>query len=119
MTDKFRIVDEFRYDNWRIPGQWATAETALFGTLPPVAGEAGMQLPVGVFSATNCPAAASFPVPIAPFTAPDLRLTSPTKSQVSFWPRISGAIRLSSSTNSRVALRPTSAICSQLVQSRT
>jgi hypothetical protein len=66
ITEKFRLVDEFRYDNWRIPGQWATAETALFGTLPPVAGEAGMQLPIGVFSTTNCPAAASFTGPNCP-----------------------------------------------------
>ncbi|MGA9886660.1 MAG: hypothetical protein WBQ31_04125, partial [Candidatus Acidiferrales bacterium] len=27
VTDKFRIVDMFRYDNWRIPGVWDTAET--------------------------------------------------------------------------------------------
>ena len=33
VTDKFRIVDEFRYDNWRIPGTWAFDETT---SLPPV-----------------------------------------------------------------------------------
>ncbi len=56
VTDKLRILDEFRYDNWRIPGEWATAETSLFGTLPPAPGDAGMLLPIGVFSAGNCPA---------------------------------------------------------------
>ena len=37
LTDKLNIVDEFRYDNWRIPSMWATAETNLFAT-PPGAG---------------------------------------------------------------------------------
>ena len=32
VTDKFRIIDQFRYDNWRIPGMWAFDETALFTT---------------------------------------------------------------------------------------
>ena len=27
VTDKFRIQDFFRYDNWRIPGVWDTYET--------------------------------------------------------------------------------------------
>ena len=31
MTTKLRIEDFFRYDNWRIPGMWATYETNLFG----------------------------------------------------------------------------------------
>jgi hypothetical protein len=54
VTDKLRIIDEFRYDNWRIPGQWATADTSLFGTLPQAPGQAGMLLPIGVFSAAAC-----------------------------------------------------------------
>ncbi len=32
VTDKLRILDEFRYDNWRIPNMWAFNETALFTT---------------------------------------------------------------------------------------
>src|ERR1700688_254577 len=32
ITDKLRILDSFRYDNWRIPGVWDTAETAIYGT---------------------------------------------------------------------------------------
>src|SRR5271170_7560643 len=35
ITDKLRILDTFRYDNWRIPGQWDTADTAVFGTPSP------------------------------------------------------------------------------------
>ncbi len=69
VTEKFRIVDEFRYDNWRIPGQWATADTTLFPTVPPVAGEAGLQLPIGAFSVANCPASASFTGPNCPVHA--------------------------------------------------
>ena len=32
VTDKFRIVDMFRFANFRIPGQWLFGETSLFGT---------------------------------------------------------------------------------------
>ena len=35
VTDKFRIEDFYRYDNWRIPGMWATFETNLFGAADP------------------------------------------------------------------------------------
>lgn len=31
VTDKFRIVDTFRYDNFRIPGSWSWVTTSLFG----------------------------------------------------------------------------------------
>ena len=31
ITDKFRVEDFYRYDNWRIPAMWATYETNLFG----------------------------------------------------------------------------------------
>ena len=52
-TDKLRLVNLFRYDDWRIPGQWIFDETNLYTTS--VAGLAGMQLPVAVFNTTNCP----------------------------------------------------------------
>src|SRR5271154_4022117 len=39
VTDKLRILDSFRYDNWRIPGMWALDETNIFGTgFPGVSG---------------------------------------------------------------------------------
>jgi hypothetical protein len=54
------IVDEFRYDNWRIPSMWATAETNLFAT-PPGAGQTGLLLPISTVTpttyATVCPTA--------------------------------------------------------------
>jgi hypothetical protein len=60
VTDKLRILDEFRYDNWRIPGMWALDETNIFGTgyvdpatslpLP------GLLQNQAVFNTTNCPA---------------------------------------------------------------
>jgi len=31
LTDKFRIVDDFRFSNFRIPGMWALSETDTFG----------------------------------------------------------------------------------------
>src|SRR3984957_13591922 len=61
ITDKLRILDQFRYDNWRIPGVWDTAETATFGTASPAAGVVGLLLPQATFNATTCP---------APFSAP-------------------------------------------------
>src|SRR5580700_7447354 len=57
VNDKLRIVDMFRYDNWRIPGVWDTADTTRFGTPSPAPGVVGMLLAPGTFNATNCPAA--------------------------------------------------------------
>jgi len=60
ITDKLSIVDEFAYDNWRIPSMWATAETNLFAT-PPTSGQTGLQLPISTVTpatfATVCPTA--------------------------------------------------------------
>ena len=53
LTGKLRLLDEFRYDNWRIPGTWALDETNIFGTGYP--GLAGLQQNEAVFSTTNCP----------------------------------------------------------------
>jgi len=53
ITDKFRILDNFRYDNWRIPGMWALDETNIYGTGYP--GITGMQQSEAVFNTTNCP----------------------------------------------------------------
>jgi hypothetical protein len=61
LTDKLDILDEFSFDDWRIPSMWATAETNLFGTPPQAAGQAGLLLPISVFTpstfAAVCPAA--------------------------------------------------------------
>ena len=58
VTDKFRIVDSFRYDNWRTPGLWDTSETNVFGQMQP--GLLGLAQPQAVFNATTflsvCPA---------------------------------------------------------------
>jgi hypothetical protein len=53
VTDKLSILDQFRYDNWRIPGAWALDETNVFGTGYP--GLAGLQQSEAVFNAVNCP----------------------------------------------------------------
>ena len=58
VTDKFRILDLFRYDNWRTPGLWNTAETNIFGQLQP--GLLGLAQPQALFTAATflslCPA---------------------------------------------------------------
>ncbi len=63
VTDKFRILDSFRYDNWRTPGLWDTSETNIFGQLQP--GLLGLAQPQSIFTAATflsmCP---------APYTAP-------------------------------------------------
>lgn len=53
VTEKFRILDTFRYDNWRIPGMWALDDTNIFGTGYP--GLTGLQQSQAVFNTTNCP----------------------------------------------------------------
>jgi hypothetical protein len=57
VNDKFRILDFFRYDNWRIPGQWDAVETNLFGTPSPAPGVVGLLLSPATFNSTNCPVA--------------------------------------------------------------
>src|ERR1700691_3734239 len=58
VTDKFRILDSFRYDNWRTPGLWDTSETNLFGQMQ--SGLVGLAQPQSVFTAATflslCPA---------------------------------------------------------------
>ena len=57
VNEKFRILDQFQYDNWRIPGLWNAAETNIFGTPSPAPGVVGMLLSPAVFNSTNCPVA--------------------------------------------------------------
>jgi hypothetical protein len=61
VTDKLDIVDEFSYNNWRIPSMWATAETNLFASPPHAAGQTGFLLPLALVTpatfASLCPAA--------------------------------------------------------------
>jgi hypothetical protein len=45
ITNKLSLRDEFYYHNWRIPSEWATAETNLFATKPGP-GQAGLTLPI-------------------------------------------------------------------------
>lgn len=58
VTDKFRIIDAFRYDNWRIPGAWDFAETNIFGQQQP--GLVGLAQPQSLFTSSTflsvCPA---------------------------------------------------------------
>jgi len=60
ITEKLRILDSFRYDNWRIPGMWDTAETAVYGTPSPGPGVVGLLLSPGVFNPANCTAALKY-----------------------------------------------------------
>jgi hypothetical protein len=58
VTDRFRVLDSFRYDNWRTPGLWNTAETNIFGQMQP--GLVGLAQPQSIFTAATflsvCPA---------------------------------------------------------------
>jgi len=67
ITDKLRVQDSFRYDNWRIPGFWQTYETNIFGN----AGTAfsGLTLPLSLFSQNSPATATSFATlcPAAPY----------------------------------------------------
>ncbi|MGB9067413.1 MAG: hypothetical protein WCC21_02485 [Candidatus Acidiferrales bacterium] len=57
VTDKLSILDNFRYDNWRIPAMWALDETNIFGT--GYAGLAGLQQSQAIFNTANCPVASN------------------------------------------------------------
>ena len=55
VTNNFRIVDSFRYDNWRIPGIWDGLLTNLYAPKPiaqpaPAPALVGLQLPPVVFA---------------------------------------------------------------------
>ena len=67
VTDKLNIIDEFSYNNWRIPSMWATAETNLYGTPPQNPGQAGLLLPVSMVS----PATFAGICPVAPYNGPN------------------------------------------------
>ncbi len=66
ITDKLRILDAFRYDNWRIPGEWNMADTAVFGTPSPAPGVVGLLLSPGTFNSTNCTQAFNYNQPTCP-----------------------------------------------------
>jgi hypothetical protein len=52
VTDKFRVIDNFRFSNFRIPGAWNSTILSFFnGTTP-----ASMLNPVLVFNPAQCPA---------------------------------------------------------------
>jgi hypothetical protein len=59
ITEKARILDSFRYDNWRIPGVWNTAETNIVGQIQTPA-VVGLNVPQALFTAATflsiCPA---------------------------------------------------------------
>jgi hypothetical protein len=65
LTDRLNLVDEFRYDNWRIPSMWATDDTGLFAT-PPGPGQTGLLLPIS----TVTPATFATVCPTAPYNGP-------------------------------------------------
>ena len=58
VTEKFRILDSFRYDNWRIPGLWNAVEGNQFSTFG--AGFPSLLLPIAQFTPATfnaiCPA---------------------------------------------------------------
>lgn len=67
VTDKLRIEDFFRYDNWRIPGTWATFETNIFGAGG--SGQVGLAQPLSLFNQVSPLTSAAFVTlcPAAPY----------------------------------------------------
>jgi len=67
VTDKLRIEDFFRYDDWRIPGMWATFETNLFAAAG--SGQTGLATPISVFNQVSPAGATTFAglCPVAPY----------------------------------------------------
>jgi|HubBroStandDraft_6_1064221.scaffolds.fasta_scaffold00054_41 hypothetical protein len=61
VSDRFRILDSFRYDNWRTPGLWDASETNIFGQNEPAGSPlVGLAAPQALFTAGTfislCPA---------------------------------------------------------------
>jgi hypothetical protein len=67
VTDKFRIQDSFRFDDFRIPGLWTTYETNLFGAA--ASGQSGLALPLSLFAESVPSAPSNFATlcPTAPY----------------------------------------------------
>ena len=61
LTNKLRLRDQFRFDNWRIPTLWDSVLGSFFTT-----GGVGLGAPIGVFNAANCNAANSYSGPACP-----------------------------------------------------
>lgn len=70
VTDKLRILDSFVYDDWRMPGMWATFETNIYGAAG--SGRAGLALPLSSFSQVSPGTATAFVAlcPTAPYNQP-------------------------------------------------
>lgn len=68
VTPKFRVEDMFRFDNWRIPGMWATYETNIFGAAG--TGAIGLGSPFALFNQVSPTAATAFAAlcPVAPYS---------------------------------------------------
>ncbi len=67
VTDKFRVEDFFRYDDWRIPGMWAAFETNLFAAAG--SGLTGLATPLSQFNQVSPAAITTFAglCPAAPY----------------------------------------------------
>jgi hypothetical protein len=108
VTDKFRILDSFRYDNWRTPGLWDTSETNIFGQMQP--GLVGLAQPQAGFTAATflslCPApytavtcpshsasssADSVNAPTSSFLGQNIK-SNTLEIQYDFTPRLTGRI---------------------------
>ena len=50
LNQKVRIVDSFRFEQWQNPGYTNQDSSYLFGTLPQVAGQTGINLPIASFA---------------------------------------------------------------------
>jgi len=116
LTKKVRILDSFRGNSWRNPGNFTQQATTLFASGPTVAGQTGILLPIANFSpvvngapsfasicpgpsfnAATCPrhgtsAAADFGVlPVATYLGQKM-LTNTFQIEVDLTTRISGRI---------------------------
>jgi len=76
VTQKFRIEDSFRYNNWRIPGMWDAAETSVFPQMQP--GLAGLGQPQALFNAATF--LSTCPPPYTAATCPNHSDSSPADS---------------------------------------
>jgi len=69
LTDKVRIVDSVRYDNWHTPGFSNLLTATLFPTAPQAAGQTGILLPIANFAPVVVGGASFASICPSPYTA--------------------------------------------------
>ena len=76
VTEKLSLTDQFVYDDWRVPGEWATADTNVFDQANPAANSGMLRLPFLPTPANLSNFAALCPIPFTAAVCPQHNASS-------------------------------------------